>query len=120
MIEIADAFEADPNPQIQAFAYDPDSPYVIATMVAKEMGILPNHLRKTPSTNGTKPSTPAATKPALVNQRAVGRPVQPAAVLASGAARTTQGNVEDPLGLDKIRSPHDYHKLKAALTGQRA
>ncbi len=118
MIEIADAFENDPDPAVKAIAYEPDSPFVIGNMVAKEMGLLPNHLRK-PSTNGTKPSTPAATRPAPVNQRAVGRPTQPAASPASGAARTTtQVNVvEDEIG--KIRSPHEYQRFVGKLTGQK-
>lgn len=119
MVEIADAYEADPDPNVRALAYDPNSPFAIALAVANEMGIVPAHLRKTPA-NGAKPSTPAAaTRPQVVNQRAVGRPTQPAASPASGGARTVPGNAEDELGLYKIRTPHDYGKLIGRLTGQK-
>jgi hypothetical protein len=122
MIDLADQLEKDPDPGLRAIVYDADAPFVIAKMVAKEFGLMPNHLRKEPSKNGaadtaattvTKPPTStAATKPAPVNQRAVGRPAQPAAAPASGAARTTQGGSEaDALGLDKIHSVTDYENV---------
>ena len=121
MVELADDLEKDPDPGLSALVYDADAPFVIARMVAKELGILPKHLRKEAapaSPNGaTKPSTStAATKPAPVNQRAVGRPAQPAAAPASGAARTTQeGSKADPLGLDNIHNPYQYEEaLKRA------
>jgi hypothetical protein len=121
MVEIADAFEADPDPRVKALAYEADSPFNIALMVANETGILPAHMRKAPANGApTKPSTPAAAaRPQVVNQRAVGRPTQPAASPASGGARTNPGNPEDALGLDKVRSPYDYQKLIGRLTGQK-
>jgi hypothetical protein len=111
-VELADAYEKDPD--LQHRVSEPDSPFFFTELAARQLGLLPKHLRKDPpDTNGTKPSTStAATKPAPVNQRAVGRPAQPAAAPASGAARTTQeGSKADALGLDKIHSVTDYEKV---------
>lgn len=122
MNALADALEKDPDPELRAIVSEPDAPYVIAKMYAKQEGILPKHLRKEPSKggtpNGTKPSTPAAAaKPAPVNQRAVGRPAQPAASPASGAARTTQGGSQAVSEVDKIRTATDYENFVARYKG---
>ncbi len=120
MVEIADALEADPDPEMRAIIYDPDAPFVIAQMVAKEMGLLPARLRKTSSAKSSEPSASAgetAKKPVSVQQRAVGRPTEPAVSPASGAARTTGqgGSKGDPYGLDTIRSTYEYDKLLEQL-----
>src|SRR5581483_1858825 len=105
MIRLADEYEKDPR--LAHHVASADSPYFFADLAAKNLGLLPVRLRKqkpAAATTETKPSTStAATKPAPVNQRAVGRPTQPAASPASGAARTTQGGgKDDAMGLDKI------------------
>jgi hypothetical protein len=118
MVELADAYER--NPDLAHHVFEADAPFFFADLAAKELGLLPKDLRKpaAPAPATTKPTTPAATKPALRNQSAVVRPAQPAAAPASGAARTAEGPVVDPLGLDKIRSPYDYEQAKAkAMAG---
>lgn len=118
MEELADSYEQDAN--LKHHVFEADAPFFFADLVAKEMKLLPKHLRKpaaTPpaTTPTTQPSTPAATKPAPVNQRAVVRPTQTAASPASGAARTTQEEPADTLGVDKVQSAHDYDLLKKRL-----
>lgn len=121
MVELADAYEK--NPDLAHHVFEADAPFFFADLAAKELGILPKDLRKpaatpAPATTTPKPATPAATKPALRNQSAVVRPAQPAAVPASGAARTAEGPAVDTLGLDTVRSVYDYETAKAkAMAG---
>ncbi len=122
VLELADQYEKDPN--LSHLVSEAESPFYFTQIAAQQLGLAPAHLRPAKPANGAtpppKPSASTATKPAPVNQRAVGRPTQPAtAAPASGEARTTQENAEDRLGLDKVHSPHEYHKLKGQLTGQR-
>ncbi len=126
MIELSNQFENDSDPEVRAMVSEPDAPEYFAKLAAKQLGVLPAHLRpkispKPPVTTPTKSSTsPAAPKvPAPVTQRAVGRPVSPAAAPASGDARTTQETNPDPLGLDKIRNSQDYEDTLSRLTGKR-
>lgn len=115
MVELADQYEKDPK--LAPLTWDADAPFYFAKLAAKQLGLLPVHLR----TNGAtppvpaptpKPSTPPAIKPPTINQRAVIRPMQPAATPASGAARTTQEPNVDPLGIEKIRNVADYEAVK--------
>lgn len=123
MVELANAYESDPD--LKHHVSEADAPFFFADLAAKELGILPAHMRKPAAAAApaaTKPSPSTATKPAPVNQRAMGRPTQPAASPASGAARTTQGGSKDELGVDKIQSPADYERVVAkakALTAAR-
>ncbi len=126
MIELSNQFENDSDPEVRAMVGEPDAPEYFAKLAAKKLGVLPAHLRtkespKPPATTPTKSSTsPAAPKvPAPVTQRAVGRPVSPAAAPASGDARTTQETNPDPYGLDKIRSSQDYEDTLSRMTGKR-
>lgn len=120
MIELADAYEKDPN--LKHMVSEADAPFYFASLAAKELKLLPANLRsKTPATPiPAKASTsPTALKPAPVTQRAVGTSTPPAATPASGDARTTGETTPDPLGVDKANNPHEYHKLLSRLTGKR-
>lgn len=116
IVEIADRLEATKNPLIN----QPDAPLRVAQMAANELGIAPADPSKPKGNRGTeapptKLSSSTATKPALVNQQAVGRPTQPAAAPASGAARTTHGNGQATVAIGPIRSVADYEAAKEKL-----
>lgn len=122
MLELSDQYEADPALRHHVSAAD--APFFFAQLVAKEMNIPPVHLQKKPAApapNGStpsQPSTPTATRPAAVTQRAVTRPVQPAATPASGAARTTQEAPKDDFGVDKIKNVADYERVRDLALGK--
>jgi hypothetical protein len=117
-VELANAYEKDPA--LANLVSQADSPFYFTQLAAQELALVPKHLRKeapaAPAPNGAtpppKPTTSTATKPAPVNQRAVGRPTQPAASPASGAARTTQGGSKIDSALDKVQGVASYEKLE--------
>lgn len=119
MIELSSQYESDPR--LSHYVFEADAPFFFAELVAKEFKLAPVHLQKKngaapAAVPGSQPSTPPSpTKPAPVAQRAVIRPVQPAAGPASGAARTTQEPVKDEFGVDNIRNVSDYEKVKKNL-----
>jgi len=122
-VELADAYEKDPA--LASLVSEANSPFYFTQLAAKELGLLPKHLRKTTAaapaaTAPVKPATPTATKPAPRNQSAVVRPTQPAANPASGAARTTQegkSKIED--AVDNIRNVSDYERVEQDLKAGR-